>query len=166
MSSEESQSGWWQSFYQELKDRRVIRVATLYVFLFWPVIQIADILSPALDIPAEAMRYLLAIFVLGLPIVLILSWLYDLNRSGVVRGNATTSDVQKAGANQALLGRRFERALIVRPLGSHAGLEGGAFGSSSPEYSPSMSDGGTKTNRSLSLFRWMRPRCTPVTIHG
>ena len=38
--SGETQQSWWQDFYGELKDRRVMRVATLYVVLFWPVIQI------------------------------------------------------------------------------------------------------------------------------
>ena len=47
-------SSSWRGFYEELKERRVIRVATLYVILFWPVVQVADILSPALELPAEA----------------------------------------------------------------------------------------------------------------
>jgi TolB-like protein/Tfp pilus assembly protein PilF len=124
MSSDTGQTTWWQNFYRELKGRRVIRVATLYVFLFWPFIQIVDILSPALDIPAAAMRYLLAAFVLGLPIVMVLSWLYDLNKGGLVRGHSAASpDTAKNDAthraadaprttHQALLGRTFERSLI------------------------------------------------------
>ena len=49
-----AQNNWFQSFYDELKHRRVIRVATLYVILFWPIIQVADILSPAMGLPPEA----------------------------------------------------------------------------------------------------------------
>ncbi len=109
--SEETQQSWWQDFYGQLKDRRVMRVATLYVVLFWPVIQIADILSPALDIPADAMRYLLAVFVLGLPVVMVLSWLYDLNKGGIVRGTADPSSAATT-TSQALVGRTFERGLI------------------------------------------------------
>ena len=67
--STEGQS-WFQGFYQELKRRRVMRVAALYVALFWPVIQIADILSPALELPPQTMQYLLIVSVVGLPIAL------------------------------------------------------------------------------------------------
>ena len=74
-----------QQFFEELKRRRVIRVATLYVLALWPIIQIADILAPAIGLPVAAMRYMLIAFVAGLPVVLILSWLYDLNRGGLVR---------------------------------------------------------------------------------
>ncbi len=113
--AEEAQQSWWQGFYGELKDRRVMRVATLYVVLFWPVIQIADILSPALDIPPDAMRYLLIAFALGLPVVMALSWLFDLNKGGIVRG---TGDAEAASSpattpSQALMGRTFERGLIA-----------------------------------------------------
>ena len=74
-----------RQFFEELKRRRVIRVATLYVLALWPIIQIVDILSPAIGLPATTMRYLLLIFIGGLPVALILSWLYDLNRGGIVR---------------------------------------------------------------------------------
>ncbi len=112
--SEESRQSWWQDFYGELKERRVMRVATLYVVLFWPVIQIADILSPALDIPADAMRYLLIVFALGLPVVMGLSWLFDLNKGGIVRSTADPAETSSPATttSQALLGRTFERGLI------------------------------------------------------
>lgn len=111
MSGADAQN-WWHGFYRELKQRRVIRVATLYVILCWPVIQIADILSPALDLPNDAMRYLLLVFASGLPIVLGLSWLFDLNKSGIVRSGARAEESSTPVAEQALLGRRLERGLI------------------------------------------------------
>ncbi|MDH3643274.1 MAG: hypothetical protein OES38_14325, partial [Gammaproteobacteria bacterium] len=104
-------TSWTQNFYQELKRRRVMRVATLYVVLFWPIIQIADILSPALDLPPITMRYLLITFAAGLPVAVALSWLFDLNKSGVVRA-APGEDVVEAARGQALIGRRVERLVI------------------------------------------------------
>ncbi len=77
-----------RQFFEELKRRRVIRVATLYVLALWPIIQIVDILSPALGLPPITMRYLLLLFVGGLPVALILSWLYDLNKGGIVRSRS------------------------------------------------------------------------------
>lgn len=93
-----------------------MRVATLYVVLCWPIIQIADILSPAVGLPPEAMRNLLFLFAGGFPVVLTLSWLFDLNRSGIVRSSGPAAgpskDANSLPAERALLGRRVERWII------------------------------------------------------
>lgn len=107
-----SQGNWFQRLYQELKHRRVMRVATLYLILCWPVIQVADILSPAVGLPPEAMRYLLIVFTVGFPIVLTLSWLFDLNRSGIVRSTGPSEEGGRLPTERALVGRRVERSII------------------------------------------------------
>ena len=63
-----------RNFYEELKRRRVIRVATLYVVAIWPIIQLLDIISPTLELPDSVLRYLVIAFFAGLPFALILSW--------------------------------------------------------------------------------------------
>ena len=97
-----------RQFYEELKRRRVIRVATVYTIALWPIIQIVDILAPAIGLPNIALRYMLIVFVSGLPVVLILSWLYDLNKGGIVR---TTSTEARTG--QALIGRSAEIVIVA-----------------------------------------------------
>ena len=58
------QSGnWMHELFEELKRRRVIRVATLYIIAFWPIIQIVDILSPTLNLPDSVIRYLVFAFI-------------------------------------------------------------------------------------------------------
>jgi TolB-like protein/tetratricopeptide (TPR) repeat protein len=96
-----------RQFFEELKRRRVIRVATIYVLALWPIIQIMDILAPAIGLPVTAMRYLLIIFVGGLPVALILSWLYDLNQGGIVR---TTESSARPG--HALVSRSTEITVV------------------------------------------------------
>lgn len=98
---------WLRRFYEELKRRRVIRVVTVYIFVLWPIIQIADILTPAIGVPPTAMRYMLIAFVAGLPVVLILAWLFDLNKGGVVRAAA-----DEGQPGQALIGRSAEITVI------------------------------------------------------
>ena len=92
-----------RQFFEELKRSRVIRVVTLYIIVLWPIIQIADILTPAIGLPATAMRYMLIFFVAGLPVALILGWLYDLNRGGIVR---TGDSAERLG--HPLIGRSAE----------------------------------------------------------
>ncbi|XOV89897.1 MAG: tetratricopeptide repeat protein [Pseudomonadota bacterium] len=110
-------TSWFSDLFEELKRRRVIRVATLYVVVFWPIIQVVDILSPALALPDAAMRYLVLAFVTGLPIVLIFAWIFDLNKEGLVvdRGEAE-------GTGHALIGSRAELVVIGLLLVVAAGL--------------------------------------------
>ena len=103
-------SGSLTAFYEELKRRRVIRVATLYVIVFWPIIQLVDILSPALNLPDSMMRYLVIAFFGGLPFALILSWIFDLDRDGIHLDGAETTD---AHASKPLLGSKAELALVA-----------------------------------------------------
>lgn len=100
--------GTLNNLYEELKRRRVIRVATIYVVALWPVIQIADILSPALELPNSIMQFLLFAFLAGFPVALVLAWLFDLNKSGLVLASETS-----AGKEQALIGNTFELIIIA-----------------------------------------------------
>ena len=72
-----------QNFYEQLKRRRVIRVATLYVIAFWPIVQVVDIISTTFSLPDSYMRYLVFAFSGALPVVLIMAWVFDLDRDGL-----------------------------------------------------------------------------------
>ncbi|MCH8258219.1 MAG: hypothetical protein IIA75_10040, partial [Proteobacteria bacterium] len=76
-------NNWLRELFEELKRRRVIRVATLYIIAFWPIIQIVDILSPTLGLPDSIIRYLVFAFIGGFPVMLILAWVFDIDRDGV-----------------------------------------------------------------------------------
>ena len=83
MTPVQEPQAWGDKLLNELRRRRVFRVATLYVVALWPIIQIVDIASPALEISDAVMKYLLIAFFSGLPIALILAWIFDLNADGV-----------------------------------------------------------------------------------
>ncbi|MDA9316151.1 tetratricopeptide repeat protein [Pseudomonadales bacterium] len=112
-------AGWLANLFKELKRRRVIRTATLYVVILWPIIQIVDILSPTLSLPDSTMRYLVTAFAAGLPLVLLSAWLFDLNQRGVVRDQGLNASASHAGSGAvppeatALIGSRAELAMIV-----------------------------------------------------
>ncbi len=72
-------------FLDELKKRSVIRVAALYLVSSWLVLQVGDLLFDAFEAPAWAMRLLVVFLVLAFPVVLVLSWVYELTDSGLVR---------------------------------------------------------------------------------
>jgi TolB-like protein/Flp pilus assembly protein TadD len=72
-------------FLEELKKRNVIRVAALYIVASWLILQVGDLIFDAFDVPSWSTRLLIAILILGFPIVLALSWAFELTSDGLVR---------------------------------------------------------------------------------
>ena len=79
------------NFWQELRRRRVYRLAGLYVVGAWLVIQVADISFPAWGVPETALRYLFIAAAACFPVALIFSWYYDITPKGIVRTEAADS---------------------------------------------------------------------------
>jgi TolB-like protein len=73
---------------RELRRRRLFRTAALYVVGTWLVLQVADVIFPALEIPEQAIRYLLVAALLGFPAALVFSWFYDVGVDGIRRTGA------------------------------------------------------------------------------
>lgn len=73
------------SFFQELKRRNVFRVAVIYVVVSWLLMQIGDVMFPALHLPEWTQTLLVAFLLLGLPIALIFAWAFEVTPDGVVR---------------------------------------------------------------------------------
>jgi adenylate cyclase len=71
------------SFLAELKQRRVVRVAMVYLVVAWVGVQVASIALPAFDAPPWALRFLILLFSLGFPLALLLAWALDLTPEGV-----------------------------------------------------------------------------------
>ena len=75
-------------FWSQLKKRRVVRVALVYIITGWVVIQIGEITFKSLAVPHWATTLLPALVLLGFPIALILSWRYQVTPEGVVKDSA------------------------------------------------------------------------------
>ena len=74
-----------KKFFTELKRRKVYRVAVAYAVLAWLLIQIATQVFPFFEIPNWAVRLIIVALVLGFPVALLLSWIFDLTPSGITR---------------------------------------------------------------------------------
>jgi TolB-like protein/Tfp pilus assembly protein PilF len=70
-------------FFEEVKRRKVYRVAAAYVIAAGGVIQLASAAFPAWDLPNWALRLVIAVLLLGFPIALVLAWAYDITAQGV-----------------------------------------------------------------------------------
>ena len=67
----------------ELKRRNVIRVAVLYLVAGWLVIQVADVVFPALGVPDFGLRFIIGFLIVCFPLALIFSWVYEMTPEGL-----------------------------------------------------------------------------------
>jgi TolB-like protein len=71
-------------FLRELKRRRVLHTASLYVVGAWIALQVVEVLSGA-GLPPSTMRNLLVILSCGFPLALIIGWFFDISKEGIVK---------------------------------------------------------------------------------
>lgn len=74
-----------KAFLTELKDRKVTRVAIVYLVAGWLVMQIADVMFPALALPQWSVTLVVALLIIGFPVALVLSWAYEAGPGGIHR---------------------------------------------------------------------------------
>ena len=70
-------------FFEEVKRRKVYRVAAAYIIAAGGIIQLASAAFPAWELPNWALRLVIVLLLLGFPIALMLAWVYDITAQGV-----------------------------------------------------------------------------------
>jgi adenylate cyclase len=88
------------SFWRELRRRKVVRAAIVYVIVAWVVVEAGSVLFPSLLLPDWTERLVLALAILGFPLVLVLAWAFDLSPEGL-RRDRPQDDAAAAVANKA-----------------------------------------------------------------
>ena len=92
--------------FAELKRRNVYRAAVLYGMSAWLLAQITTQIFPFFNVPNSAVRFVIIALILGFPIAMALSWLYELTPGGFVR----TEDVDLPTQRQ--FGRKIDFVII------------------------------------------------------
>src|SRR5947208_10492731 len=70
-------------FFEEVKRRKVYRVAAAYVIAAGGVIQLASASFPAWELPNWTLRLVIVLLLTGFPIALILAWAFDVTAQGI-----------------------------------------------------------------------------------
>ena len=96
------------TFFKELKNRNVYKVATAYAITAWLLIQVVDTVGPNLGWPDAVENNLIKILVVGFPIALVLTWLYEFTPQGLKR----TGKIQEETPDNRRAGRRLNRMII------------------------------------------------------
>src|SRR5215469_13709044 len=70
-------------FFEEVKRRKVYRVAAAYIVAAGGIIQLASATFPAWELPNWSLRLVILLLLVGFPIALILAWAFDITAEGI-----------------------------------------------------------------------------------
>ena len=76
---------------RELKRRNVYPVIGAYAFIGWILLQIGEVTFGPLGLPEWAMTVLVVVVILGFPVALVLSWLFDITDAGLELDSIATA---------------------------------------------------------------------------
>ena len=99
-----------KKFFGELKRRNVYRAAVAYGVVAWFLTQLTTQVFPFFEIPNSAIRFVVIALVIGFPIAMSLSWLYELTPEGIVRSEDL--DPVKARSARRVTGRILDFIII------------------------------------------------------
>jgi adenylate cyclase len=72
-------------FWQELRRRKVIKANAMYLATAFIILEVVDIVTPALHLPPWTVTLVLVLLAVGFPFSIILSWIFDVTPEGFVR---------------------------------------------------------------------------------
>ncbi len=101
-------------FFDELRRRRVAKASAIYAVVAWAVIEAASVILPALNLPDWTVTFVVVLALLGFPVVLVFSWIFDFTGDGVVRTPAANGS---AAGGVPAQGRVIDFVVIAVLLG-------------------------------------------------
>ena len=120
------------SIFEELKRRKVFRVAATYAVVAWILMQIGEVTFPALNIPEWVMSTLVVVLLSGFPIAVIFAWVFDKTPQGFIKTDSPDAE-NIGGMNVKVDDRPFylQKRNIFLSLGVIAGILIGTYGGDS-----------------------------------
>lgn len=96
------------SFIRELKRRNVFRMAIAYLVVAWVLLQVVDFALEVIDAPGWILQVFVLAAAVGLPVVLIISWLFEMTPEGI----KLESEIDRSQSITPQTGRKLDRLII------------------------------------------------------
>lgn len=85
-------------FFRQIRDRGVVKVGIAYLVGAWLVLQLADVIFPAIGLHERSITLVLGLLAVGLPLAIILAWVFDITPEGIRRTDDANTVDSAAGA--------------------------------------------------------------------
>ena len=99
-------------FFEELKRRNVIKATIAYIVVAWVLLQVISIVLPNFGAPAWVFKTLMFVIVIGFPIWIIFSWVYEVTPEGLKK----TADISNHESITATTNKRLNIIIIITLL--------------------------------------------------
>lgn len=86
-----------RGLWDELRRRRVVRVAAAYAIVLFGILQVAELTLEPLGLPGWSYTLVLVVGLLGLPLAIVIAWAFDMTPSGLQRAAPVASSVRDTG---------------------------------------------------------------------
>jgi len=90
-------------FFEELKRRKVYRVAIAYIVASWALAQGLAQVLPVFEISNSVIRPVIALLLIGFPVALVLAWVFDITPEGIRATPAPTVPKSRRRRNLIML---------------------------------------------------------------
>lgn len=95
-------------YWRELKRRNVIKAGIAYLVVAWLITQVLSIVFPAFDVPPYFLKAALILLLIGFPIWLVFSWIYELTPDGIKK----TEDIASSANLTSQTGNKLNKIII------------------------------------------------------
>jgi len=98
-----------KKYIAELKKRHVFKAGLAYLIGAWVFSEVAALILDSFEAPPYIMKTILVVLIIGLPVWLVFSWVYDLTPEGIKK----TSSVDPKDSKSPVINQRLNRAIIL-----------------------------------------------------
>jgi len=98
----------WNNYWRELKRRNVIKSALAYLVVAWMITQVLSIILPAFDAPPFLLKMALIVLLIGFPLWIIFSWIYEFTADGIKK----TADVDPKNSLATKTGSKINKIIV------------------------------------------------------
>jgi len=95
---------------RELRERNVFKVAIIYIVAGWVLLQVADVLFAALNLPQWTVTLVAGLLIIGFPLAIILAWAFELTSQGLRRDTKAAPAAEAGQADEEPAGDEAWRA--------------------------------------------------------
>jgi len=81
----------------ELKRRKIVQVIAVYAVVAWLVVQVITSIEEPLNLPAWTDTLVIVLLVLGFPVMLVVSWAFNVTPGGLVRDEGVAETAEGSG---------------------------------------------------------------------
>lgn len=100
-----------KKYIAELERRNVFKSGIAYLVIAWMIVQVASIILPIFNVPDYLMKALVKILIVGFPLWLVFSWVYDITSKGIIK---TSKNIDSQPSQiDTKVGQRLNTIIIV-----------------------------------------------------